>query len=211
MTPNPLVERAARRGGRPPWDHNRHYHQLVLESLPPGAARALDVGCGSGLLARELAARVPEVVGLDRDEASIMAATAEGGPPGLRYVIGDVLNADLGLGQFDLVSAVACVHHLEMGEALRRLDQLVRPGGRLVVVGVARSTDLLDFLIDIAAVVANCYHRTVKRYVDQTSPVVWPPPLSYGQVRRLSATVLPGSQYRRRLLFRYTLIWAKPL
>src|ERR1035438_1423379 len=42
-----------------PWNHNIHYHDVVLRSVPPRCRRALDVGCGQGLLAR--GARVLEL------------------------------------------------------------------------------------------------------------------------------------------------------
>ncbi|WP_239094534.1 hypothetical protein [Planotetraspora silvatica] len=44
-----------------PWDHNAHYHRWILRQLPRSFDSALDVGCGSGDLARLLAsrARVP--------------------------------------------------------------------------------------------------------------------------------------------------------
>ena len=48
------------------WSHNEHYHGVLLEQIPPGATRALDVGCGTGAFARELAARVEHVDGIDR-------------------------------------------------------------------------------------------------------------------------------------------------
>lgn len=33
-----------------PWSHNLHYHRMILEAIPPGCERALDVGCGTGAL-----------------------------------------------------------------------------------------------------------------------------------------------------------------
>ena len=45
------------------WNHNTHYHRLILEAIPPGCQRVLDVGCGEGMLARQLAHLVPHVVG----------------------------------------------------------------------------------------------------------------------------------------------------
>jgi hypothetical protein len=39
---------------------------------------------------------------------------------------------------------------------------------------------------------------------------VWPPPLSYAEMRALARHELPGARYRRHLLWRYSLLWAKP-
>jgi len=52
------------------WNHNIHYHRLILEAVPAGCQRALDVGCGEGMLARQ----VPCVAGIDQDAASIEMA-----------------------------------------------------------------------------------------------------------------------------------------
>jgi len=52
---------------------------------------------------------------------------------------GDGLRADLPLGGFDLVASVAVIHHLDFVAGIRRMAALLRPGGRLVVVGLARN------------------------------------------------------------------------
>jgi len=42
----------AAKGGRR-WNHNIHYHRRILGAIPENAQRALDVGCGEGMLARD--------------------------------------------------------------------------------------------------------------------------------------------------------------
>jgi hypothetical protein len=37
------------------WNHNVHYHGVVLRNVPRGCGEALDVGCGDGLLVLALA------------------------------------------------------------------------------------------------------------------------------------------------------------
>lgn len=54
-----------------PWNHNVHYHPVVLGAIPRNAVRALDVGCGQGALARRLRAVVPQVAAIDLDPTSI--------------------------------------------------------------------------------------------------------------------------------------------
>jgi len=56
------------------WNSNLHGFERLLGSVPYDAARGLDVGCGEGETARRLRRRVPEVIGLDVDAASIEAA-----------------------------------------------------------------------------------------------------------------------------------------
>ena len=52
------------------WNHNTLYHPVILDAIPPGCRRALDVGCGEGTLTRELRRLIPEVTGIDSDNTS---------------------------------------------------------------------------------------------------------------------------------------------
>lgn len=192
------------------WNHNLHYHPLVLEAVPPGAQLALDVGCGEGTLARALSARVPRVVGIDLDPASVDLARERGGD-GIEYVLGDVLTEPLGL--YDLVTSVATLHHLDARVGLRRFAELVRPGGRLVVVGLARS-GTLDVPRDVAAAFADRLSKIVNRqrriHWEHPSPTVWPPPETFSAMRGIVREVLPRARYRRHLYLRWSLVWDRP-
>jgi SAM-dependent methyltransferase len=196
--------------GGGPWSHNLHYHRLVLGQVPAGCRRALDVGCGEGQLARALADRVPAVVGLDRDAPTLDRARRAGGPGGLAYVLGDLLDAPFPPGSFDLVASIATLHHGDTGTGLRRLRDLVRPRGRLVVVGLARSRSLADVPYDVAGYAVSRVYRRTRAHEPVTAPTVWPPPLTYGQTRRTARAALPGVRYGRHLFFRYSLTWDDP-
>jgi hypothetical protein len=41
------------------------------------------------------------------------------------------------------------------------------------------------------------------------APETWPPPESFTGTRRIAARVLPGSRFRRHVLWRYSLVWTK--
>lgn len=191
------------------WNHNTHYHRVVLDAIPPGCRRALDVGCGEGTLTRELRQVVFDVVGIERDQASIAAARAHPGARDIRYVEGDALTYPFEPASFDLVTAVASIHHMDAEAALGRLCALLRPGGVLAVIGLARSS-LLDLPIEIAGIVANRFQRLRAPYWQHPSPTVWPLPESYSSMRRIATHLLPGARFQRRLYWRYTLVWVKP-
>lgn len=121
------------------WNHNIHYYPLVLAAVPPGCQRALEVGCGEGMLARQLACRVPRVVGIDQDTASIELARRQGPDGQVEFVCGDFLTHPFPLASFGLITCVAALHHMDAAAALARLGQLLVAGGTLVIVGLARS------------------------------------------------------------------------
>ena len=192
------------------WNHNIHYHELVLSAVPAGARRGLDVGCDDGPLARKLHSVMPEICAIDADGPSIDAARRHDGGTGIEYVHADFLGHEFAPASFDLISSVAALHHMDAAAGLQRMRELLRPGGTLVVIGCARRGGLADVPAELGSIVL---HQTLARrrtWAESAAPVKWPPPLTYAQMRRLSATVLPGCSFRRRLLSRYSLIWAKP-
>ncbi|MGI8792903.1 MAG: class I SAM-dependent methyltransferase [Acidimicrobiales bacterium] len=86
------------------WNHNIEYHRLVLDAIPEGCGRALDLGCGDGMLARAMSGCAAEVVGVDLDAGSIQQARAQTNS-GVTFVEGDAMTADL--GTFDFVGSIA--------------------------------------------------------------------------------------------------------
>ena len=192
------------------WNHNIHYHPLVLAAVPPGCERALDVGCGEGMLARALRARAAHVTGIDLDAASIAAAQSAGGD-GIEYVQDDFATHPFEPASFDFVASVAMLHHVDMTAGLERMRALLRPGGTLAVVGLARSRWPADLPRDVAAVIAHRVLAATRSHWEHPSPIVWPPPESYASAQRIAERVLPGVAVRRHLLWRYTLRWTKPL
>ena len=193
------------------WNHNIHYHPVIEAALPEPCRSALDIGCGEGVLTRRLRLRVPRVVGIDVDERSIRLAEQQSPAGDIQYVVGNVLTHPMDAGSFDAVTSVATLHHLGAEAGLKRMAELVAPGGVLAVVGLARTRLPHDLHRELAAAVA---HRLLVRrrgYWQHSAPTVWPPPLTFTQLQALSATVLPGSVFRRHVLWRYSLVWTKPL
>jgi SAM-dependent methyltransferase len=106
-----------------------------------GSERVLELGAGTGIFARALAARVPRgsVLGIELDEHQLAAARANAaGCANLVLRAGDVLAPPLAedeWGTFDLVHARFLLEHLTRpADAVRVMARAVRPGGRVVLV-----------------------------------------------------------------------------
>lgn len=192
------------------WNHNLQYHPVVLQALPRPCQRAVDVGCGEGTLTRQLRLLVPDVVGIDRDVASIELARRQDRTGDIQYLVGDVLTYPLEPESFDAVVSVAALHHMDAVAALTRMRDLLRPGGGLVVIGLARSRFPANLPLDAAAMVASRLYRLRKGYWEHPSPTLWPPPLTHAQMHTVVRTLLPRCQFRRHLLWRYAVTWTKP-
>jgi SAM-dependent methyltransferase len=203
-----------------PWSHNLHYHQVILDAIPPGCGRALDVGCGTGALTRRLRRRVSDVTGIDRDERSIQLARAHPGATGIRYLQAGFLTASLEPASADLVTSIASLHHMDARAALRRMSDLLRPGGVLAVVGLARASWPAELAALIPASAGTHLHLAASAIRRRRAPgrpatayqppVIWPPPMTYRDMRLLATDMLPGVRYRHRLYWRYSLVWTKP-
>jgi ubiquinone/menaquinone biosynthesis C-methylase UbiE len=106
---------------------------FIVEHCPPGSA--LDVGCGTGALAAQLAAAGYEMVGVDPSEG--MLAVLRSRAPGVRAVSGAGTALPFPDDSFDLVLSVAVMHHIAAADEVRRtLSEMVRvakPSGRILV------------------------------------------------------------------------------
>ncbi len=211
----------SRFNARHPWSHNEHYHAWILSRLPAGRGAALDVGCGSGVLLDALAVRFTRVAGIDPDAAmAARAASRFSSAPNVtirRVSLGDFA-AEGHLGEFDAVTLVAVLHHLNLETALPALGRLVAPGGRLLIVGLAKVTSASDLAIDLLSAVLNPlvglwkHPRGVRVAGPPHDPAmpVRDPQESFAQIRDAASRHLPGARARRRLFFRYTLEWTAP-
>ncbi len=105
---------------------------------PRTGERALDVGCGLGILAREIAERTgAPVVAVDREPRQLAAPRARGPAGPVEFREGEATALPLRAGEwgaFDLVHARFLLEHLpDPLAAVREMVRAARPGGRVVL------------------------------------------------------------------------------
>jgi demethylmenaquinone methyltransferase / 2-methoxy-6-polyprenyl-1,4-benzoquinol methylase len=112
--------------------------------LGPGES-ALDVCCGTGDMALELAGRVSpggRVVGSDFSEPMLDLAREKASARGVeavRFEWADALSLPYDAGRFDAVTVGFGVRNLaDLDRGLREMARVLRPGGRLVVLEITQ-------------------------------------------------------------------------
>ncbi len=199
-----------------PWDHNAHYHRWVLRQLPHRFGSALDVGSGSGDLARLLATRADEVHGVDADPvitSQARALTPEA--TAASFTVADALTG-LPAGPHDVITCVATIHHLPFTEVLSTFRRHLAPGGTLVVVGLFRPRTALGPPPRRGRRPAERGHRVAQEQGRRAAPPTSmtartrPADMPFSDITEAARTALPGARLRRRLFWRYTLTWSRP-
>jgi SAM-dependent methyltransferase len=114
-----------------PYDRYRPaFPDALLDDLAAlaGSAEVLDVGSGTGKVARGLARRAVPVLGVELDPR--MAEVARG--HGVRVEIARFEEWDDGGRRFDLVTCGDAWHWIEPGRGAEKLAHVLRPGGAFV-------------------------------------------------------------------------------
>ncbi len=109
----------------------------------PDHARILDVGCGDGFhlnLLKKFGNPTWQLEGIDMSDRAVEA----GQRSGLTIHQGTVQSLPLPQGTYDLAFMIATIEHVDHPrEVLQAVGQLLKPGGRVVI--VTDNTDTLDF------------------------------------------------------------------
>ncbi|MDA1256542.1 MAG: class I SAM-dependent methyltransferase [Chloroflexi bacterium] len=119
------------RAGFPP----KFFDSLSEIRINLDGARIVDLGTGSGTLARGFATRGAEVTGIDLSDDLTREAQRLDAEAGVKveYVIAPAEDTGLPTGAFDIVTAGQCWWWFEADAALSEAARLLRPGGVLLI------------------------------------------------------------------------------
>jgi SAM-dependent methyltransferase len=187
------------------WNHNTHYYPLLRSLIPPDAATVVDVGCGEGTLARFLEAAPGTgrtVLGTDIDSAVLPRPVTAAA----RFVAGSALSWPLATATVDAMLLVMVLHHIDPMAALTEARRTLRPGGRLLILGLGAPGGLRDLPAEVRDTLTHRLQGRGKRSWEPPT-VKADPSMSWAQTRSLLSRELPGCHYRRLPMWRYLLSW----
>ncbi len=212
-----MIERLGRFNAEHPWSHNDAYAGLLVRHARAvrrrGGDTAVDVGCGTGNLLARLARVLPNVIGVEPNAEAAAIAARRFEPNTVRIDVrtfGDEPDR-----AYDLISFVASLHHMPLRPTLVQAQAALRPGGRIVIVGVARETDR-DRWRSIASLALNPIIGFLRHPARATAlPASMTAPTAeatetFEEIATVMSEVLPGIRMRRRLFWRYTAAWVAP-
>lgn len=136
------------------------YQPLFDAAAPKPGERALDLACGTGVMALMLARVAAEVVGCDVTPAMLAraeAAAAEAGATNISFVEAEASRLPFPDAGFDLVTSRTAFHHFpDPDKALSEIDRVLKPGGRFVLEdvfgpedpGLSRAREAIEKALD---------------------------------------------------------------
>jgi 2-polyprenyl-3-methyl-5-hydroxy-6-metoxy-1,4-benzoquinol methylase len=150
--------------------------------------RVLEVGCGYGMLSLELARNGIDVTGIDLSGEHIAVAerycdenTFTDGFGSLKYLRGDIMEAEFGLESFDAVIFFRSFHHMSRpDEVMDKVRSILKTKGRLILSEPVRShftreSALFAAMVRLMLPTWESYpeklgkikcHEDIKQYVD---------------------------------------------
>jgi len=117
------------------WTEEMRDETLEWFDLDPDD-RVLDVGCGTGFGTEGLLEYTDDVYGLDQSAHQLAKATAKLGTDTVQFSRGDAERLPYGTDSFDAVWSSGSIEYWPNPIlALREFRRVVRPGGKVLVVG----------------------------------------------------------------------------
>jgi 2-polyprenyl-3-methyl-5-hydroxy-6-metoxy-1,4-benzoquinol methylase len=180
------------------------HESWLLRHLPERRERALEIGCGSGTMARRLAESFAHVDAIDFSPAMISEAERRA-PSTINFACADLFDwLRERPDTYDCIVTIATLHHVDLGAALRAMASSLKPGGRLLALDVMHRRNPI---VNAAALIAGFrpthwkLRRAFRRHGRNETY------LTIDDARRIASEALPGAQVRAHFFFRYSIIW----
>jgi len=106
--------------------------RLFAEFLGNHKSNVLEIGCGTGLFTKELAATDNTITAIDISNALIEKAKGRITSNNVYFVVANAYDTNFKSGSFDYIVGSSSLHHLNVDSALNEFIRLLKPGGKIM-------------------------------------------------------------------------------
>ncbi|MFW5983398.1 MAG: class I SAM-dependent methyltransferase, partial [bacterium] len=194
----------------PEWNHNTHYHKLMLKHLPEKHVSALDIGSGFGLFSFRLSSTFKDVVSLEPDQKSINYSKLKYKcQDNITFIGNSFLENNFEDRKFDFISAIASIHHMDFEAALEKMKKLLKPGGKMAILGLYKESSVLDYFFSLTAVLPNYIMNSLstKKKESAYEMITTLPKITIKEIKQASDSILKKYHFKRLLFWRYLLVY----
>ncbi len=140
-----------KRWGREIDQANRRRLEKIVASVPEGAERILDAGCGDGIVGNYLLERGYDVTGIDISEVALEYFKG-------KKVVGDITNMPFDDSSFDLVISSEVLEHIPANKYQKAIHELGRVAAKWIIVSTPFEEHLKNAFVKCNACGAE-FHR----------------------------------------------------
>lgn len=195
------------------------YHEYVRRHLPPHCEKALEIGCGTGVFTRILAAHAQNVFAVDLSPQMIRLARQQSTDhPNIEYATTDVMRLTLPAESYDCIISLATLHHLPLEQAVSKMKDALKQDGVLIIHDLVADAGIIDRIESALAFpvsAARRFWKTGRLRAPREVRKAWREHgkgevyLTLNEAKEMCRRYLPEAKVRRHLLWRYTVVWHK--
>lgn len=192
------------------WNHNTAFHDELIADVKRRGGRVLDIGCGDGLLVQRIAPFCQYVLGIDLDQdATARAQIRLANLANVSLETVDFLDMPIPSleERFSTIICVATLHHMDLQSALLKMRNILIPGGRILIIGLAANKSFADYAFSGLYVIPVRIMEQLHRGFSDSRVRTAHPKESLKEIIDVANTILPGVKIRRRFYYRYSLCW----
>lgn len=203
----------------PRWNHNNCYFNQLMKLVPDNAEICLDIGCGKGELSYMLSRKCKRVIAVDLADKMIEKAKVLHPNENIQYICANILELEFENESLDVIITTATAHHLPYEWLLCFVKDKLKKGGRLIVLDLVKAKSLSDYILWGSAFFPNVVMNLIKngrlRKDDEHAREVWERHgrhdtyMTMDEVKALAKKHLPNAKVKRKLFWRFLLVWQK--
>ncbi len=201
------------------WNHNNCYFNHLIKLLPNKLETCLEIGCGKGELSYMLSNKFQNVVAVDLADKMIEQARVLYPNKNIEYICENILDMKFENNSLDVIISTATAHHLPYEWFLCFARDKLKNGGKLIILDIAKAKSLSDYIIWGSAFIPNILMNLIKngrlRKDDAHSKEVWERHgkhdtyMTMDEIKTLAKKYIHTAKVKRKLFWRYLLIWQK--